>query len=111
MPDAPVVSVVIPCHNSVPYLRETLNSAATQSLQALEIILVDDGSRDGTQDLIRSLAQAHADRSVRVILQERAGVASARNAGIAAARGRYVLPLDADDLIMPHMAEKCACLL
>jgi glycosyltransferase involved in cell wall biosynthesis len=108
---APLVSVVIPCHNSAPYLRQAVASAVAQSLAELEIILVDDGSRDGTAALIRDLIAAHPQRRMRAIFQDRAGVAAARNTGIAAARGRYLLPLDADDLIAPDMARRCSAIL
>jgi len=111
MPNDPAVSIVIPCYNSVPYLEETLRSAAAQTLPSVEIILVDDGSQDGTRDLILSLIEGCPNRRIRTIFQQNAGLASARNVGIAAARGRYVLPLDSDDLIAPGMAERCASLL
>jgi glycosyltransferase involved in cell wall biosynthesis len=112
MPEvAPAVSIVIPCHNSAPYLRETVASAVAQTLPELEIILVDDGSQDTTRELIRALMEKFPRRRMRAVFQQRAGVAAARNAGIALALGRYVLPLDGDDLIAPTTAEAGAALL
>lgn len=117
MADAPTVSVVIPCHNSACWLAatvasvtaQTLGGAAGQTDGGLEIVLVDDGSRDRTRELIAELAAA--DPRIRAVFQENAGVAAARNRGIGLARGRYILPLDADDLIAPDMLEVCAALL
>lgn len=106
----PAVSVVVPCHNSAAYLRETVESAVAQTLPDLEIVLVDDGSTDGTRGIAAELARS-ATRPVRLVLQERGGVAAARNRGILEARGRYVLPLDADDLIDARMLEEAAAML
>ena len=112
MPETdPAVSVVVPCHNSAPWLRETVASLTAQTLRDMEIILVDDGSRDGTRDLIAGLAAANPAHRIRSVFQDNAGVAAARNRGIAMARGRYILPLDADDLIAPTMLEVCTAIL
>lgn len=97
MPDVrPLVSVVVAAYNAVRYLGETLASAAAQRYDALEIIVVDDGSTDATGELVKDYARR--DPRVRLIRQTNAGVGAARNTGIAAARGRYIAPLDADDL-------------
>jgi len=103
------VSIVVPCHNSERYLRETVESATAQRLRDLEVVLVDDGSTDGTRDLARELAQS--DRRVRLVCQDNRGVAAARNRGIAEANGRHVLPLDADDLIDARMLEEAVAVL
>jgi glycosyltransferase involved in cell wall biosynthesis len=105
------VSVVIPCHNSARYLAETVASVVAQTLRRFEVILVDDGSTDGTRALIEASIAAHPALPMRLVAQARGGVAAARNAGIAAARGRYILPLDADDLIAPEMLADCVRLL
>lgn len=105
------VSVVIPCHDSAQFLAETVASVAAQALRDFEIVLVDDGSTDGTRALIDELIAMHPDLSMRLVAQARGGVAAARNAGIAVARGRYILPLDADDLIAPAMLGDCARML
>lgn len=90
---ADLVSVVIPVYNGARYLEETLNSVLAQSYQPLEVIVVDDGSSDGTSDLLLRFG----DRITR-ITQDNQGQAAARNRGIAAARGEYIAFLDADDL-------------
>jgi glycosyltransferase involved in cell wall biosynthesis len=105
------VSVVIPCYNSSAYLRETLESVFAQTLRDFEIVLVDDGSTDGTQGLIERLAAENPGGTLRFVFQANTGVAGARNRGISMARGRYILPLDADDLIAPTMLESCAAVL
>jgi glycosyltransferase involved in cell wall biosynthesis len=72
---------------------------------------VDDGSQDETPTLVQSMIGAGSTCPMRLICQERSGVAAARNRGIAEARGQYILPLDADDLIDPKMLEECAYVL
>jgi glycosyltransferase involved in cell wall biosynthesis len=105
------VSVVIPCHNSAQFLAETVESVAAQTFRGFEAVLVDDGSTDGTRALIEASIAAHPEVPMRLLAQARGGVAAARNAGIAAARGRFILPLDADDLIAPEMLADCVRLL
>ena len=91
-----VVSVIVPAHNAEKWLEPTLKSARAQTLEAIEIIVVDDGSTDGTAALVEE--QVAADPRVRLIRQENGGVGAARNAAILAARGEFLAPLDADDL-------------
>ncbi len=105
---AVTVSIVVPCHNSTRWLAGTVASLTAQTLTALEIILVDDGSRDGTRALIAELIAANPTHRIRSVFQDNAGVGAARNRGVAMARGRYILPVDADDLIAPDMAAVCA---
>lgn len=100
MPDRkPRISVVIPAFEAAATLDETLRSARSQTLREIEIIVVDDGSRDATA----AIARAHASRDARVRLhvQANAGVAAARNAGIAQAAADWVAFLDSDDLWAP----------
>ncbi len=107
----PRVSVVIPCFNSSAFLRETLESVLAQTLRDFEVILVDDGSADDTRELIGRLLSEHPGYALRSVFQENTGVAGARHRGIGLARGRYILPLDADDLIAPTLLETCAAVL
>jgi glycosyltransferase involved in cell wall biosynthesis len=104
-------SIVIPCHNSARFIGETAESAFAQTLADLEVVFVDDGSSDGTRDLIRRAIAEHPERAARLICQEDSGLAAARNRGIAEARGRYILPLDSDDLLDPRMVADCAAIL
>ena len=94
------VSVIIPAHNAAAFIRETVDSALAQSWPDVEVIVVNDGSTDGTDTVLASFG----DR-IRVIDQEQSGVAVARNRGAAAARGFWLAFLDADDLWLPHKLE------
>ncbi len=93
----PLVSILIPCYNAEPWLAATLESALTQTHPATEIILVDDGSRDGSLELARSFA----DRGVRTVAQANAGASAARNRAFRESRGEFIQYLDADDLLSP----------
>ena len=96
-----LISVVVPAQDAAGTIEATLASIREQSHRNLEIIVVDDGSADGTLEKAETL-QAQDDR-IRVISQGRAGVAAARNAGWQAASGRAVAFIDADDTAMPNM--------
>jgi glycosyltransferase involved in cell wall biosynthesis len=101
------VSAVIPCYNSSAFLADTIQSVIAQTLSEIEIIFVDDGSSDDSVGFIERTIATVPEPAMRLIVQPNAGVAAARNRGISEARGRYVLPLDADDLIEPTMVEEC----
>jgi glycosyltransferase involved in cell wall biosynthesis len=93
------VSVVVPAYNAVRTLPATIASIASQTVEPLEILVVDDGSKDATAELATSLG-------ARAITQANAGHAAARNTGIAEAKGRFVAFLDADDLWLPDKLER-----
>lgn len=92
----PSISVVIPAYNAVQTLGTTIASAAAQTVADIEIIVVDDGSVDGTQALVRELADS--DRRIRLIEQTNSGPSAARNRGIAASRASLIALLDSDDV-------------
>lgn len=94
------VSVIIPCYNAERYLAQCLDSVLAQSERAIEVIVVDDGSKDGTLSLAN--AYAEADDRVRVLHQENAGVSAARNRGLECARGEWVTFVDGDDVLLPQ---------
>lgn len=96
------VSVVIPTYNRGSKIAATLDSALAQTLAPLEIIIVDDGSTDGTPDWI----EVHYGDRVCLIRQNNGGVARARNRGLDEARGEYIAFLDHDDLWLPQKLEK-----
>lgn len=98
---APLVTVVVPVHDVAPYLDECVASIAAQSHGGLEIILVDDGSSDGSEAICEEWA-AKDDR-IRVIHQPQQGSSVARNAGIESARGEYLTFVDSDDLLSPDL--------
>lgn len=95
----PTVSVIVPAFNAAGTIKDTLRSALAQTLQDIEVIVVDDGSTDETVRVVARMAER--DPRVRLVCQENAGVAAARNTAIASARGTYVAPLDADDVWYP----------
>ena len=98
----PTVSVVIPTYDRLHHLRETVSSVLGQSFPDLEVIVVDDGSGDGTPSYLEALD----DRRVRGLRLTHGGnVARVRNAGVAQARGRYLCFLDSDDLWPPRKLE------
>lgn len=97
---APLVSVVIPCYNSARFLKDCIDSALSQTYPSIEIIVVDDGSTDNSQEVLHSY-----NGSIRVISQVNAGVSAARNTGIGAAKGDFVVMLDADDTMDPNCIE------
>jgi glycosyltransferase involved in cell wall biosynthesis len=100
------VSLIIATFNHARFLPVALESALAQTLDGVEVIVVDDGSTDDTPAVL----SRYADR-VRVIRQANRGLAAARNAGLAVARGAYVSFLDADDVVMPtKLAEQVALL-
>ncbi|WP_258053303.1 glycosyltransferase family A protein [Streptomyces sp. Ru72] len=107
----PVVSVVIPCHDYARYLPDAVSSVVAQTFRDWELVIVDDGSTDDTAEVAKGLIARHPDRRIRLLRQANAGVSAARNTGIEAAAGRYILPLDADDVIAPTMLEKTVAVL
>lgn len=103
MSTIPRVSVIVPAFEAAEYIGETLASARSQTVEDIEIIVVDDGSTDETATIVERVASG--DSRVRLIRQSNGGVAHARNTAIAAARGPYVAPLDADDIWAPAKLE------
>src|SRR5664280_1650862 len=96
----PKVSVVIPTYNRLAYLREALDSVLAQTRAADEILVVDDGSTDGTEAAISALPAP-----VRYLRQQNAGPAAARNHGLREAKGDWIAFLDSDDLWVPEKLE------
>ena len=101
--DHPLVSVVIPCYNQAIYLSEALDSLLQQTYQNWEAIVVNDGSPDDTENV--ALGYVEKDKRIKYLCEENAGPSSARNMGIKYAKGEFILPLDADDLIKPEYIE------
>jgi glycosyltransferase involved in cell wall biosynthesis len=105
-PVAGLVSIVVPCYNAERFLAETLESAFIQTYPRTEVIVIDDGSTDGTVGLIRS----YADR-LKAEFGSNRGASVTRNRGTALARGEFIQYLDADDLLVPDaIAQRIAVL-
>jgi hypothetical protein len=110
-PPPPTVSVIIPCYGQAEFLGDAVASVVAQTWTDWEIVIVDDGSTDDTAGTARRLVERYPDRRIRLLSQPNGGVSVARNNGIAASTGRYILPLDADDMIGPQMLERTVGLL
>jgi glycosyltransferase involved in cell wall biosynthesis len=102
------VSVVIPCYNHGKFLGEAIDSVLASDFNRHEIIVINDGSTDPyTIGVLKEMeGRFSRDRRVSIIHQENAGLPAARNTAIKAARGEYILPLDADNKIRPHYLSK-----
>lgn len=99
----PLISVIVPVYNVSPFLREAVDSVINQTWQNLEILLVDDGSTDGSGEICDEYL---ADPRVKVIHQENRGLSGARNTGLDRAVGEYIVFLDGDDALHPKMIER-----
>ena len=102
MSHQPLVSICIPCHNAAPYVGAALDSVLVQTWKNLEIIVVNDGSTDGSAEVL----EHYKERGIRVIHQENRGQCAAANRAFAESTGDYIKFFDADDLISPEMIEK-----
>lgn len=103
--DQNLISVVTPCYNAAPYVEEAIRSVLKQSHAHTEIIVVDDGSQDGSIEIVQRIAEEHPGR-IRLLFQNRMGPFPARNQGLKHARGSYVAFLDADDWWREDCLEK-----
>ena len=99
-----LISVIVPIYNIKEYLERCIDSILAQTYQNLEILMVDDGSTDGTEVLVDEIA--HKDARIRVFHKENGGSSSARNLALREAKGEYVSFIDSDDYIEPDMMEK-----
>jgi glycosyltransferase involved in cell wall biosynthesis len=99
-----LISVIIPCFNHALFLEETIDSVLKSGYQNIEIVIVNDGSSDESEEVALKLKDLY--KNIIYIGQENQGPAAARNRGIKAANGKYILPLDADDLISIDYIEK-----
>lgn len=102
--ELPLVSVIVPVYNAKKHLRECLDSIVGQTLEAIEIICVDDGSTDGSLDILQEYAAA--DSRFTVLTQTNQYAGTARNNGIDLARGKYLVFWDSDDFFDPTALEK-----
>ncbi len=103
MTESPFFSIITPTYNRASFLEEMSASVAAQTFQDYEHIIVDDGSTDGTEELIKRLMETHS--KIVYIKQENKGRSIARNVGIEAAKGEYICFLDSDDVWLPTHLE------
>ena len=102
--DKIIVSVVMPIYNAAEYLSDAIDSVLRQTLKEIELICIDDGSTDGSFEVIK--AKQADDRRIRIVTENNAGPSVARNKGLVRARGEYVIFLDADDFFEPTLLER-----
>lgn len=95
-----LISIIIPTYNRAQTLKRSISSVVEQTADTWELIIVDDGSTDNTRDLVSPYL---IDSRIKYIAQENTGVSTARNAGAALANGDYLIFLDSDDIIYPHL--------
>ena len=107
--EKPLVSIIIPCYRQAEYISEAIESVISQTYDNWECIIIDDGSPDNTKDV--SSLYIRSDKRIKYIYQENQGVSNARNNGILFSRGKYILPLDADDIIASTYVEKAVSIL
>lgn len=100
MTSVPLLSIVVPYYNVADYIEDCLESLRTQQLDDVEVILVDDGSRDASVEVARRFAEL--DPRFQIVTQENQGLGPARNTGVRHARGRYLTFVDSDDLVAPR---------
>jgi glycosyltransferase involved in cell wall biosynthesis len=110
-PPRPAVSVIIPCYRQAQFLEDAVASVIAQTWTDWEIVVIDDGSTDETAQTARGLIERYPQHRIYLLRQQNQGLARARNNGIGFSTGRYILPLDADDMIMPRMLELTVTLL
>ncbi len=102
----PLVSVIMPAYNAAEHIAEAIESVLIQNYRNFELIVVDDGSTDDTKDIVASFK----DDKIKYLYKDNGGPSSARNLAISKAKGQYIMPLDADDMMTPdsiakHLAE------
>ena len=95
----PLISVIIPCYNQAHFLSQAVTSVINQTYKNWEIIIVNDGSLDTTSTAAKNLIAANPQHQIRLIEQANQGISMARNTGISAANGEYIMPLDGDDIL------------
>lgn len=100
----PLVSVIVPCYKQAGYLPETLDCIIAQTYQNWECIVIDDGSPDNTAEVTKQYSER--DCRIKYLHQENQGISAARNNAIRHSVGRYILPLDADDIVTPIYLEE-----
>ena len=103
------VSIIIPCYNHAMFIEETLRSALASTYSPIEIIIINDGSTDNSEEIAQKYSREFPN--IFYISQTNQGPAAARNNGIRSAKGKYILPLDADDRISNDYIEKAVTVL
>ena len=96
----PVISIIIPCYNAEKFIENAIRSCFQQSYEEIEVVVIDDGSKDNSKQVIEKLAEESS--KIKPIYQENKGVSAARNAGLDNSTGEFCIFLDADDILLPN---------
>ena len=105
------ISVIIPCYNSAKYIVETLDSVKNQTFNDFEIIIVNDGSTDNSEEIINKYIHENKSINIVLVVQDNKGLSGARNTGAKHAKGEYIVFIDSDDKIHPNYLKKSIFLL
>jgi len=97
-----LVSIIVPCYNAENYIKKTIDSVLCQTYQSFEIIIINDGSKDNSSNIIRTIR----DDRIHLLEQKNQGVSSSRNNGASLAKGEFIVFLDADDILHPKFLER-----
>ena len=100
------VSVIVPCYNCAKTVERTLDSLAAQTLAGIELIVINDGSKDNTLSVLEAWKNAHPDVDMKLYSKENEGIAATRTYGVERVNGKYFGFLDSDDYTMPEMFEE-----
>lgn len=100
--NSPLISIIIPCYNDLKFIEQSVQSALNQAYVNIEVILVDDGSDSATKAVLKRIEPTIS----KLITQDNQGQSTARNVGIRAAKGEYILVLDSDDFFEPTFCDK-----
>lgn len=104
MSEKPLISIIIPAYNIESYIKQTLDSVLCQDYTNIEIIVIDDGSKDKTLEVCETIALK--DKRIKIIHQDNQGVSTARNNGICNANGKYITFVDGDDIVADNLISK-----
>lgn len=100
------ISIIVPVYNAEKYILETIGCIRNQTYTNWELLLIDDGSTDGSRQVVEELLEKEPDGRIRLLVKENTGAAQTRNTGLKEATGRYIAYLDADDLWQKEKLEK-----
>ena len=101
----PKVSVIFPMYNVAEYVKDSVTSVLNQTFRDFELIAVNDGATDNTEDVFNDAVRDCSDITIKLIKKENGGLSDARNKGLDAAKGEYVVFVDSDDVIHPRYLE------
>ena len=102
----PTVSVIVPCYNCASTVEKALESLVNQTLDNMEIIVINDGSTDSTEEVLKTFIDNHPNHNIQLYSKENEGIAETRNFGLTKVTGEYFGFLDSDDYTVPEMFEK-----